>query len=98
MRRKLGPSPSKTVSAAERLRADVLKGIAEKRLSAGDRIQSERALARNLGVSYMTLRRALGALVEQGLLERRPRSGIYIAAGARQAGGGARRVRRVRGL
>src|SRR5690348_5240726 len=82
----IGRTLSKAESAAERLKSDLLKSLADEKLSTGDRILSERALAKRLGVSYMTLRRALGGLVEEGLLERRPRKGIFIAGSAAHAG------------
>jgi DNA-binding LacI/PurR family transcriptional regulator len=72
----------KSESVAERLRKYLLKAIAEEKISVGDRIFSERNLAKRLNVSYMTLRRALGELVDAGLLERRPRKGIFIAGSA----------------
>src|ERR1041385_1053540 len=81
----LGRSLSKVESAADRLRRDLLKSLSDEKLNPGDRILSERMLAKRLGVSYMTLRRALGGLVEEGLLERRPRKGIFVAGSAQNA-------------
>ncbi len=43
------------------------------------RIQSERDFSEELGVSRMTVRRALTELVTEGLLERRHGSGTYVA-------------------
>jgi GntR family transcriptional regulator len=45
--------------------------IGRGRLSAGDRLPAEGALASALGVSRMTLRQALGALEARGLLQRK---------------------------
>ncbi|MFT3761408.1 MAG: GntR family transcriptional regulator [Pseudoxanthomonas sp.] len=44
----------------------------------GDRIPSERALAEQLGKNRMTVRKAIDALVGQGLLERNSTSGTRI--------------------
>jgi GntR family transcriptional regulator len=46
--------------------------------SPGDQIPSERELADQLGVSRMTVRRAVENLVRRGLLERRSTSGTYV--------------------
>ncbi|MDF1514251.1 MAG: GntR family transcriptional regulator [Anaerolineae bacterium] len=46
--------------------------------SFGDRIASERELSEMLGVSRMTVRRAIENLVTRGLLERRSTSGTYV--------------------
>lgn len=57
--------------------------LAEKILS-GDlapetRISSERELSQELGVSRMTVRRAITELVDEGLLERRHGAGTFVA-------------------
>mgnify|MGYP006283888863 CR=1 FL=1 len=56
------------------LREAVINGT----LTPGQRLPSERKLARQHGVSYMTARRAVTELVEEGILERRDRDGTYI--------------------
>src|SRR4030067_77929 len=43
------------------------------------KIQSEREFSEELGVSRMTVRKALTELVSEGLLERRHGSGTYVA-------------------
>lgn len=48
-------------------------------LLAGDRVPSERELAAEYGISRMTARAALGLLEQRGLIERRDRSGTYVA-------------------
>jgi|GEM_PF-842264 len=44
----------------------------------GAALPSERVLADQVGVSYMTLRKAVGALVKDGLLERNHGSGTFV--------------------
>lgn len=56
--------------------ADYISG---QKLSTGDRIPSERVLARSLGLSRPTIARALSRLVEAGVLTRGPgRSGTFV--------------------
>lgn len=47
----------------------------------GSRLPSERALSEALGISRLTLRRALASLVALGILERRPSRGWFTASG-----------------
>lgn len=46
--------------------------------SPGEQIPSERELAEQLGISRMTVRRAIENLIRRGLLERRSTSGTYV--------------------
>lgn len=46
--------------------------------SPGEQIPSERDLAQELGVSRMTVRRAIENLIRRGLLERRSTNGTYV--------------------
>ncbi|WP_344753242.1 GntR family transcriptional regulator [Leifsonella bigeumensis] len=46
--------------------------------SVGDRLPSERDLSARWGVARMTLRRAVDALVAEGIVERRHGSGTYV--------------------
>lgn len=46
--------------------------------SPGEQIPSERELSEQLGVSRMTVRRAIENLIEHGLLERRSTNGTYV--------------------
>lgn len=64
----------KYIELSERLIRDIGAG----RLLDGERLPPERDLARQLGASVGTLRKALAELTERGLLERRQGSGNYI--------------------
>jgi len=64
---------------AERLVADIAAG----RLAPGQRLPSERDLARRLRVGRPSVREALAALQNEGLLETRPGSGSFVVADAR---------------
>jgi DNA-binding FadR family transcriptional regulator len=70
--------PQRYEQVARRLAADIAAG----RLSPGERLPSERDLARSLGVGRASVREALAALANQGLLETRPGSGSFVAADA----------------
>lgn len=56
------------------------------RLRKGDKLPSERSLAKAQGVSVTTLRKSLKLLVDRGLIERRHGSGNYVT-GARDTQG-----------
>jgi DNA-binding LacI/PurR family transcriptional regulator len=45
----------------------------------GDKIPGERVFAKDLGISYMTARKAVESLVTQGVLYRIPKKGTYVA-------------------
>lgn len=70
---KTQPTPA-YLQLQERLRAAILGG----EIAPGEALPSERELAESLGLSRMTVRRALGELVEQKLAERRQGSGTYV--------------------
>src|SRR3954468_20970457 len=63
---------------AERLAEDIRSG----RLTPGERLPSERDLARALEVSRASVREALAALQLQGVVETRPGAGTFVAAHA----------------
>ena len=63
---------------AERLAADIRAG----RLAPGERLPSERELARRLEVGRASVREAIAALALRGVLETRPGSGSFVAADA----------------
>lgn len=59
----------------QRLREQVEEG----RLTAGDRVSSERELSEAYGISRMTVRQALTELVHEGLLVREQGRGTFVA-------------------
>lgn len=65
--------PSQIASA---LRRDISTGIHP----VGDRLPAETTLAEHYGASVPTIRRALAALADEGLVDRRQGSGTYVIA------------------
>ena len=65
---------------AERIAADIRAG----RLAPGDRLPSERDLARRLEVGRASVREAIASLQVSGVIETRPGSGSFVAAGAHE--------------
>lgn len=65
---------------ADRLAADIRSG----RLAPGQRLPSERELARTLEVGRASVREAIAALQVAGMIETRAGAGSYVAAGARE--------------
>ncbi|MFC3614438.1 phosphonate metabolism transcriptional regulator PhnF [Lutimaribacter marinistellae] len=63
-------------SIAQHLTAD----IAEGRHATGDRLPTEAQLAARFGVNRHTVRRALAALAEQGLVHARRGAGVFVTA------------------
>src|SRR5437764_11564391 len=61
---------------AERLAADIRSGL----LAPGERLPSERDLARSLEVSRASVREAIAALQLQGVVETRPGAGTFVVA------------------
>lgn len=58
----------------------IRKMIEEGKWQIGERIPSERDLAKTFEVSRMTLRQAVQTLVDEGILERRVGSGTYVSS------------------
>lgn len=58
---------------------DYLRALVTGELSAGDPVPSERMLCERFGVSRMTVRQAVDALVVEGLLERIQGRGTFVA-------------------
>lgn len=69
-------------SLTARIRQEILRYIAERRLVAGDRLPSERALATLLQVSRPSVREAARALETEGRLVVRHGQGVYVAEAA----------------
>lgn len=68
-----------------RLRAAVVRAIFEDRLSPGASLPSSRELAALLGLSRNTVTSAYLQLIDEGFLQARPRSGVFVAQDARPA-------------
>ena len=66
-----------------RLRLAIVRAILEGRLGAGAPLPSSRELASLLGLSRNTVTSAYLQLSDEGFLEARPRSGVFVAADAR---------------
>ncbi|MBZ9937738.1 GntR family transcriptional regulator [Mesorhizobium sp. BR1-1-16] len=65
-----------------RLQSMIRSGIAEGRLRPNDALPAERDLAAHLGVSRVTVRKALRGLVDEGVLRQRHGSGTFVSRGA----------------
>ena len=61
------------VQIAQRLRAEIVEHH-----KVGDKLESGPTLAKRLGVSVLTVREAVNALTQEGLLDRRRGSGTYV--------------------
>nr|WP_218647588.1 histidine utilization repressor [Sphingobium lactosutens] len=64
----------------DRIRQDIERRIMSGAWEAGHRIPPEHALMSDYGCSRMTVNKAISALVERGLIERRKRAGSFVAA------------------
>lgn len=71
-------SASRKLPLYLQIASDVEARIRSGRLKAGERIESERALAEKLGVSRMTARQALRQLSVKGLIEIRTGNGAFV--------------------
>ena len=65
--------------AYQKIQRAIRQRIESKQLKTGDAVSSERELARIHGVSLMTARHALAGLEREGIVERRPGSGTFVA-------------------
>lgn len=61
------------------IRDSLLRDIAGRRYGPGDKLPTEAALARRFGVNRHTVRRALAALADEGLVRPRRGAGVYVA-------------------
>ncbi len=73
-----------------RIQQHIEQLIALRKVQEGERIPSERAIARQFGVSQMTVNRAIQELVRAGVLVRRVGSGTYVRHRAKPAQASAR--------
>ncbi|WP_314149904.1 winged helix-turn-helix domain-containing protein, partial [uncultured Leifsonia sp.] len=73
----LDPALPKRRGVEEAIRRAVESGA----LAVGARLPSARELAEDLGVARGTVVSAVDDLVAEGLLEARPRSGVFVARG-----------------
>jgi len=72
-----------TLTLQARLRLAVVQAILDGRLSVGAALPSSRELAALLRLSRNTVTSAYAQLTDEGFLEVRPRSGVFVAANAR---------------
>lgn len=59
----------------------IKKDITQKRLQAGEKLPSKRTLAKNLGVSLITVENAYAQLLVEGYITSQPKRGYYVPAG-----------------
>ncbi|MEO8562273.1 MAG: GntR family transcriptional regulator [bacterium] len=69
------------------LRSRVLRGVQAGTLEAGDRLPTSRELATEFDVDYRLVISAYKTLESEGLVDLRPRGGIYVASGGTSNGG-----------
>lgn len=68
----------KAAQACDQIVQQIEQTICAGTLTVGQRLPSERALAKQFGVSRMTLRRAMQLLESRGLVETRSGSGTFV--------------------
>ena len=64
--------------AYQRLAESIRRGIVDGTYKSGEKIPSEVALCKSSGLALLTVRQALGVLVDEGLLERFPGRGTFV--------------------
>jgi GntR family transcriptional regulator len=64
----------------QKLHRALRSAITEKRLAPEDALPAERDIAEEFGISRVTVRKAVDALVDEGLVTRRQGSGTFVAA------------------
>ena len=75
----MAQSRTNGMPAYQKIQRAVRQKIESKQLRPGDPVSSERELARIHGVSLMTARHALAGLEREGVVERRPGAGTFVA-------------------
>lgn len=83
--------------AQARARAYVRSLIEDNHLSAGDRLPSVRQLARDAGMAYVSMQKAVRGLVAEGVVSARPRAGIRVLGDASPSASRAAPVREPEG-
>jgi GntR family transcriptional regulator len=74
--------PHDAPRAHQKIRNKLVTEIESGSLSSGDRLPGETQLASRFGVTRMTLRQALAAMVNDGLLVRRQDADTFVAENA----------------
>ncbi|WP_122073168.1 phosphonate metabolism transcriptional regulator PhnF [Pseudophaeobacter sp. EL27] len=74
------PAPASRTAVWKSITITLTDDIAQGRYSSGDKLPSEAQLAARFGVNRHTVRRALAAMAEQGLVHARRGSGVFVAA------------------
>lgn len=82
MPKPLNMTPKPEHSEAAALIGQILAFVREHRLRPGDRLPSERVLVERFGATRPVIREALAVLDCLRIVERRPRSGVYLRAEA----------------
>lgn len=77
----LALDPSAPLSLQHQLQRKLIDAIHRRVLRPGQRLPSSRSLAERIGVSRNTVSLTYDALIAEGHLSSRPRSGIFVAAG-----------------
>src|SRR4051812_37226087 len=72
-----------TLPLQARLRLAIVRSILDGRLDAGAAMPSSRELSGALGISRNTVTAAYVQLVDEGFLQARARTGVFVAADAR---------------
>ncbi|MDD7442692.1 MAG: GntR family transcriptional regulator, partial [Sutterellaceae bacterium] len=70
---------SRSVPLYEGLAEAIRQDIASGKIASGERLPSKRALAKNLGLSVMTVERAYEELEDEGFVVPSPRRGFFAA-------------------
>ena len=72
------------VPLTEQLYAQIRQDIESGALEQETRLPARRQMVEMLGISATTVENALGRLLEEGYVQSRPRSGLYVAQGKRK--------------
>ena len=67
---------------SSRASEQILDWIRSGRFTSGERLPSERAMAQELQINHLTVRRGLAKLVSRGVIEKRPNVGNFVTGSA----------------